>query len=289
MSKFNDCYLPRVLSTIIDFFTNQSYTERMNEQELISHIEEIGLSNKEAKVYVACLKTGPSPVQRIADQSGIKRVTTYVILESLVGLGLVSQSIKGKKTYFIAEEPSNLSRLLEKRELELKDQKANFQQVLPELLSLKSIPKESPNIKFYDSADGIKTIMNEFLVKGSRGDVEEVCGISNLDQLYVFFPEFRMATSNPQRKKAGIKSRFLYTSKEGPILGESDNTSNRTSRFLPFDKFPMSGDFTIVGNAVMILSLNGANPIGITIESPELAQGFRGIFEAAWFAAESYN
>jgi len=261
----------------------------MNEQELISHIEEIGLSNKEAKVYVACLKTGPSPVQRIADQSGIKRVTTYVILESLVGLGLVSQSVKGKKTYFIAEEPSNLRRLLDKREQELADQKANFEQVLPELLTLKSIPKESPNIKFYDSLDGIKSIMNEFLIKGNRADVEEVCGISNLDQINVFFPEFKLASGNPQRKKAGIKSRYLYTSNEGPILRDTDAISNRTSRFLPYDKFPMSGDFTIVGNAIMILSLNGANPIGISIESPELAQGFRGIFEAAWNGAESYN
>lgn len=274
---------------VIDLFSYLIYTSPMNEQELISHIEEIGLSNKEAKVYVACLKTGPSPVQRIADQSGIKRVTTYVILESLVGLGLVSQSIKGKKTYFIAEEPSNLRRLLDKREQELDDQKINFEQVLPELLSLKSIPKESPNIKFYDSLDGIKSIMNEFLIKGSRTDVEEVCGISNLDQIHAFFPEFRLAAGNPQRKKAGIKSRYLYTSNEGPILRESDSISNRTSRYLPYDKFPMSGDFTIVGNAIMILSLNGDNPIGISIESPELAQGFRGIFEAAWFAAESYN
>jgi len=278
-----------LLSMIIDFLSRLTYTNRMNEQELISHIEEIGLSNKEAKVYVACLKTGPSPVQRIADQSGIKRVTTYVILESLVGLGLVSQSIKGKKTYFVAEEPANLRRLLDKREQELEDQKVNFETVLPELLTLKSIPKESPNIKFYDSADGIKTIMNEFLLKGSRSDVEEVCGISNLDQLYVFFPEFKVASGNPQRKKAGIKSRYLYTSTEGAILQGSDETSNRTSRYLPYDKFPMSGDFTIVGDAIMILSLNGTNPIGISIESAELAQGFRGIFEAAWYAAELYN
>lgn len=261
----------------------------MNEQQLISHIEEIGLSNKEARVYVASLKTGPAAVQRIADQAGIKRVTTYVILESLVGLGLVSQSIKGKKTYFNAEEPTNLRRLLDKREQELEDQKVNFEQVLPELTTLKAIPKESPNIKFYDSADGIKTMMNEFLAKGNRDEVHEVCGISNLDQLYVFFPEFKVAAGNPQRKLAGIKSRYLYTSTEGPTLKESDETSNRTSRFLPYDKFPMSGDFTIVGDAIMILSLNGTNPIGLSIESPELAQGFRGIFEAAWMAAEISN
>lgn len=258
----------------------------MNEQQLISHIEELGLSNKEARVYVACLSIGPSPVQRIADQAGIKRVTAYVILESLVGLGLVSQSIKGKKTYFIAEEPTNLRRLLDKREQELTEQKINFEQVLPELLGLKTLPKESPTVKFYDSADGIKTIMNTFLENGRRPEVEYVYGMSNLDQLYSFFPEFRRASANPERSKAGIKSRFVYTSSEGPLLHATDGERNRESRYLPLERFPMVGDFTIVGDNVMLLSFGGQHPIGVTISSAELAQGFKAIFEVAWHSAK---
>ena len=261
----------------------------MNEQQLISHIEELGLSNKEARVYVASLCVGPSPVQRIADQSGIKRVTTYVILESLVGLGLVSQTVKGKKTYFIAEDPTNLKRLLDKREHELSEQKHNFEQILPELHGLAQLPKDSPSVKFYDSADGIKTIMNTFLEQAKQPEVEFVYGFSNLDQLYSYFPEFRQSSANPQRIRAGIKSRFLYTSSEGAIMGDMDTARNRESRYLPLDKFPMSGDFTIVGDNVMMLSLSGQHPMGVTISSKELAQGLRAIFEAAWEAAGPYN
>ncbi len=116
----------------------------MNEQQLISRIEELGLSNKEARVYVASLRIGPSPVQRIADQSGIKRVTTYVILESLVGVGLASLSVKGKKTYFTAAAPSNLGRLIEKRNQELIDQRASLEEVLPVLNNLEIVAPELP-------------------------------------------------------------------------------------------------------------------------------------------------
>ncbi|MBW4061386.1 hypothetical protein HJC99_02340 [Candidatus Saccharibacteria bacterium] len=260
----------------------------MNEQ-LISHIEELGLSNKEARVYVACLLTGAAAVQRIADQAGIKRVTTYVILESLVGLGLVSQSVKGKKTLFIAEEPANLRRLLDKRALELREQQANFETILPELASLKSMPVDSPNVKYYDSIEGIQTILNSFIERGRREDVVEAYGISNIDRVNDFFPAIKAAGSNTKRREAGIHSKFLYTSARGPILHDSDEASNRESRFVPLDKFPMTSDFTIVGDNVMLLTLNGRNPLGITITSSELAASFRAIFDITWAAAEPFN
>jgi len=261
----------------------------MNDQMLVSHIEELGLSNKEARVYLACLSLGPSSVQRIADESGIKRVTTYVILESLVGLGLVSQSVKGKKTYFIAEDPVNLERLITRREQELKEQKQNFNQILPELKTLKTQPKDAPTVKFYDSSDGIKTILNNFLEQAKHPGIECVYGFSNLDLVLSFFPEFRTNMTNPIRSRAGIRSQFLYTCQQGPIMKDTDEDRNRESRWLPPDKYPVLGDFTIVGDHVLLLSLGAAHPIGITINSHELSEGLRLLFLAAWEAAASYN
>jgi HTH-type transcriptional regulator, sugar sensing transcriptional regulator len=261
----------------------------MNTPMLVSNIEDLGLSNKEARVYLACLRIGPSSVQNIADESGIKRVTTYVILESLVGLGLVSQTTKGKKTYFIAEDPINLERLIDRRQQELKEQKQNFNQILPELHGLKLKPKDAPTVKFYDSTDGIKTILNSFLEHAKRPDIDRVYGFSNLDLVLSFFPEFRASMANPWRSKAGIHSQFLYTSSDGPIMKETDEIRNRESRWLPPDRFPIAGDFTIVGSNVLMLSLGATHPTGITIDSEELAQGLRVMFLAAWDAAAAYN
>jgi hypothetical protein len=116
-----------------------------------------------------------------------------------------------------------------------------------------------------------------------------VYGFSNLDLVLSFFPEFRASMANPWRSEAGIHSQFLYTSSQGPIMRQTDEIRNRESRWLPPAKYPIVGDFTIVGDNILLLSLGAAHPIGITITSHELAEGLRLMFMAAWEAAAPFN
>lgn len=257
--------------------------------ELISQIEDLGLSNKEARVYVANLVLGPAGVQQIADTSGIKRVTTYVILESLVGLGLVSQTSKAKKTYFNAEAPENLVRLLDKKEQSLQEQKHQLEDLLPRLTSLKTLPRDVANVKFYDSAEGIRTIHKTFYSELQKAKQDVAYGISNTDHVRAFFPEIVSNQANPDRIKTGIKSRLLYTSSDGPIYHGTDDTKMRQSRFIPYDKYSFSSDISITGERVVLLSLTGNHPTGIVIHSKELAQTMVAVFELAWIGAEKYN
>jgi sugar-specific transcriptional regulator TrmB len=275
------------LSAIVDFFLILIQNSIMDAQ-LISNIEDLGLSNKEARVYVASLMLGPSGVQAVADFSGIKRVTTYVILESLVTLGLVSQSIKGKKTLFIAEDPANLKRLLEKKEQEVKDQKHNLETILPDLIGLKALPKESTSVRFYEGAEGIKGLFATFY-STYNGKIETVYGISNIDQLHSFFPELAAISAHPGRVEHNLRSKFLYTSERGAIYQESDKATGRISRFVPMNKYPISGDISIIGDYVIILSLIGQHPLGITINSSEIAKSMRVFFDMIWDAAEKFN
>ncbi len=259
----------------------------MNE-ELLAQIEELGLSEKEARVYLANLMIGPTNEQKIADQAEIKRVTTYVILESLSNLGLVSKTNQGKKTYFTAEDPVSLHRLLEKKEQQIKEQKTAFESLLPELHSLKNLPSESPNVKFYEGAEAIRSVFSTFFSEHQK-EIDKVYGMSNLDQLHEFFPETARELSNPQRVAHKIPSQFVYTSTRGQIYKNADANSMRISRWIPAEEYPFQGDMNVMGNYVVLLSFAAAKPIGIVINSKEIATGMRAIFELAWTAAEKYN
>lgn len=253
----------------------------MNE-DLIKQVEDLGLSNKEARVYLANLSLGPAGVQQIADASGIKRVTTYVILESLISLGLASQTSHAKKTLFNAEAPDNLHRLLEKREESLRDQKQQLKDLLPELKKVKTLPKTSPGIKFYDGTEGIRTVVKSVIQESRDSGVKQVYGMSNLDELHTVFPEIAAAQTNPDRVSAGIHSKIIYTSDRGAIYEHGDENKLRESRYVSAEDYPIHGDMAIVGDRIAMVSFSGVQPIGVIIQSPELSQMMLNLFNLAW-------
>lgn len=260
----------------------------MNEQ-LLRQLEDMGLSEKEAKVYVASLMLGPATVQQIANQADIKRVTTYVILESLSSLGLVGQASHGKKTFFTAEEPASLQGLLDKKEREIANQKAAFKAFLPDLESLKSIPPETPTVKYYDTVEGIHAIVGSFLLTAVSSKTESIYGFSDVDKVEGFFPQIAKSKGNPARIQAGMHSRLIYTSTRGPIYKEHDAANIRESRHIPGDKYPIKGDLTLAGDSTLFLSLDGDHPFGVSIKSAAVAAVMRTLFDLAWAEAEKYN
>jgi len=61
---------------------------------LNKELEKIGLSKKEAKVYLACLELSEATIGQISKKSGVKRTTVYDIVESLKEKSLISSSTK---------------------------------------------------------------------------------------------------------------------------------------------------------------------------------------------------
>ncbi|MBU2442745.1 MAG: helix-turn-helix domain-containing protein, partial [Nanoarchaeota archaeon] len=65
----------------------------------IDILEDLGLSEAEAKVYLALLETGSTLAGPIIKKTGLHRGTTYQILQRLIEKGLVSYVIKAGKRY----------------------------------------------------------------------------------------------------------------------------------------------------------------------------------------------
>ena len=75
---------------------------------LVKHLTEFGLSEKEAKVYLALLELEVATATEIAKNSNIKRSSTYVVLESLKEKGLVGTTEEKRIQRFVASSPDFL-------------------------------------------------------------------------------------------------------------------------------------------------------------------------------------
>lgn len=243
---------------------------------MLDYLKKIGLSENEAKVYLALLELGSSAAQQITQKAGLKRPTTYVQLESLMKRGLVTFFEKGVKTLFRAEDPEHLKQVLEKGEEEQKEKTNALEKILPGLGSLYLSAGERPRVRFFEGVEGLKTIQDEFL----KSNAVEIKSIVNIDDVLMLFPTHPKEYA-PRRVQKGIKSKLIYTHKEGDTLKESDTRMLRESKFISPENFPFSGDLAIYANKVAI-SVHRKRPFGVVLESEEIAKSLEAVFDLLW-------
>lgn len=229
---------------------------------MLKTLEKLGLTDKEAKVYLANLELGPAKIQDVAKKSKIKRTTVYVIIDSLMQKGLISfyQSKKTKK--FVAEEPYKLSLLLKEKQDVLK-------KIMPQLEALvKKDKTERPEVRFYQGREGCLTILEETLEKASS----EIFYLGSIDDIYkIITKDYDYAHYIPTRIAKKIKFKALLFQDEGSLkLKANEKKHLREIKFLPKTYFFSSSMFIFQDKIALISSEKEL--VGIVIKSQDLAE-----------------
>lgn len=243
---------------------------------MLNQLKHIGLSENEAKTYLAMLELGPSPVLEIAAKAGINRPTAYVQIEFLKKRGLVSTQTKGKKQLFIAEDPSQLEIIVSEEEKEIEHKKDELERVLPDLRTLFDSSGDRPHVRFFEGKEGLERMQTAFLESKEKTAVS----ISSGDDIMAVFPDHPKAYS-PRRVTKGIKTRLIYTSSQGRILKEHDQELLRDAIYVSPEEFNFHADIVVFDDKISISALRGKIS-GIIIQHRELADSFKAIFELLW-------
>lgn len=248
---------------------------------MITELSRLGLSEEEARVYLACLEINGGPVSVIARKAGIHRVSCYHTLEKLLRKQLLSQYNKNNVRCFAPEPPERL--------LELTQEQVNLAKgLIPELRSLTSQLAFKPKIRFYEGRDGVERVFSESL--GAKG---EILGYTNLKSVTEFFPEFFKRYTH-ERLRKGIKTRYLSpTTVESvkvmlPFLPKSYDPNLIEILLVNKDQFPFENEVLIFGNTVGIVSLNRDELLGLLVESPTFARTMKAVFDLAWLGATAF-
>lgn len=256
--------------------------------EFIQELMSLGLKDKQASVYLSCLQLGPSPAQYIAKKAEVVRATTYVILEELMEMGLVTKYKEGKKTMFSAEAPRQLLRLLEKQEETIREQQHALENILPELQMLTKAAGDKPSVRYFEGKEGLRAIRQEIIMYTHSGDI--VYNFTPADHLRGIFARDE-DTHYSQRVSKGIHAKTLFTTQSEKVKKEwlSTMSGYKTEiRFIDPVKFPVPAGLTIYRDRIAMGSYTG-KLFGVIIESEQMANMMRSLFDLAWEGAREVD
>lgn len=240
--------------------------------EPIKFLEQLGLDEKESRVYFAALELGESLIMPLAKKAGIKRPSLYEIIPRLHELGLLKYGSRGKRRTVIAEDPSQFVYLQEQKLGEMK-------MMLPQMMSYFNKGIDRPKISSFEGVLGIKQVYEDTLREGFP--------ILSFLQVTDINPEIRdylLKSYVPRRVRKGIRVKNV-------VSGNETNAEEilpverafRENRYVDQKLFPANIEVLIYSNKVAFATYKaGSAALGIIIESGEIAETMRSMHKMAW-------
>lgn len=239
----------------------------------LHHLERIGLSKAEVRVYAALLKIGMTSTGELTKETGARKSTVYNSLERLSEKGLVSHVIRNNVKHFQAAEPERILDFIAQKKRDLEDEETNIKSLIPELQSLVGgKPKAEAHV--LTGTEGFKTMRRDVL-KNSDGELLLLGAISREDKVTPYF----YAQWDKERIRRKIQMRILHKQKTTDrVVAQSEFMQ---TRFLP-THIDNPVVINIYGDRVVSLIWKHDYPICFMLINKDIAAAYRKYFDMLW-------
>ncbi len=239
--------------------------------KILTQLIASGLSEKEAAVYYAALKLGPTTILKIAQQTSLKRATVYTVVDMLMIKGLMRVDDSRLKRVFIAEDPLALKNIMQKR-------MEQVSVVIPELTKVYKKRGQDRTIKVYEGVAALEQISRRLMDESRRGDFRYFIGgdtgwkdvDSKVQEKYFKW-----------RERAELDVRLLFQESERAILHKQHAKRLRQEvKVLP-RKMKLNSDIIITPKMLVITKLT-APQSAVVIEDPDIINSYKELFLFMW-------
>lgn len=231
-------------------------------------LKELGLTDREAELYIELLRREGTSASEIAKAIGIKRTTAYPILRSMAKNGFVTQYIRNGKRVYHAQKPRRLASVFQRR-LE------HFEKNLSSLEQLNKRAISTFGLRFLETKEELKQFFEEVISEYSG---KSYCAIGDTPA-WEGIDQTLLRAFRKQRAEASISVRLLLTatSKE---LNPDHESLKREVRFLP-KKFRFKSSIDIYPDKVLIVSPELA-AAAVVVDIPAMTDIFQAMFDMLW-------
>ena len=231
-------------------------------------LENIGLTQKESKIYLASIEIGLKPAARIAKKAGINRVTTYDTLEKLMQKGFITKHKRKGTFHFSAVDPEIVALDFRSRARDLRKSIPDFKRIRGET--------PHPQVQYFEGLEGIKKIYLDTLSAKS-----EILNYADSKGIRELWPEYDDEYVKKRAKRKIYLRGISPDDKEGCKVKGEDWGFHREIRLVNQNDYDFSNEINIYDDKVAIVSF-GNNPVGMIIENKEVANTQKAIFKMAW-------
>ncbi len=151
-------------------------------------------------------------------------------------------------------------------------------QFIPQLKTLHNT-QSRPKVRYYEGIEGLREVYEDTLT--SKEDLRSLALVDEAEStLEGYFPKYYQ-----RRAAKNINIRAIFPDSPGARhLKTKDGIEKRTSLIVPGNEYDLKPEINVYDNKVMIASWH--EKLGIIIESQEIANAMKMLFELAWKEAE---
>lgn len=257
----------------------QKQSNKKREQHLL---EALGLGENEAMLYTFMLKHPKSTVQELQQRTPLPRTMLYYVLNNLTRQGLVTPIKQQWRTVFIAEDPEHLYDLLEEKQREFDQKKAEIRSIIPSLRQTYRLSGNRPGTRVFEGLDQYKMALHDIFD-------------AKTPDLYMYIPPNEKGNPgiglrkefDELRKNKGIRVRILATTKVSAEQLAKQYKSDPLCAIgiLPAGDTAPEVDLRLYAGKLLYTRHEKREPIALLIEDVPLYEMQRALFLALWQTA----
>lgn len=245
---------------------------------LVRELVNLGLSEKEAAVYLALLEISPASVQDVAQTAGVNRATAYLLVDSLTKRGVVSRTTKGKKELCVAEPPERLITLLRLQRQELEEKERELRAALPLFEAIHNSKREKPQIRYFEGRDGLRAARELFLTV--EGEYIQIVPLDDAESVTELLAERTDHYRQLHADRIPLRSLIVM---EEPDTKRLLSVPHAEMRVISATEFPIHAEVTVRGNLIIFFSFKPL--LSVVVANDQFADTLRALFVLAWKAA----
>lgn len=236
----------------------------------------LGLTEKEARVYVALVSLGESVVYVIAERAGLKRPTAYVTLNELVKKGYAKRIPRARKQLYFPVPPDEVFTMARER-------LRGAEEALPELRALsKANTKQKVRTTYFEGAEQTKNAYFDALNYPNA----HICEWLSNTPFKEHGKEYWYSTFRPRRLAQNITTHIIVP--DTPDMrhyAADDAEAMKETKIDESDEYAVGADIMLYGEN-RVCNTSFKEMTGLIIESKHIHDTLLAIFRRHWALLE---